>query len=333
MRATLIRDPSGVAEARRNAVAVALALGFDTEDAGRVALVATELASNLVKHAAGGDLLIGMFEDSTGWGVELLALDKGCGIADLRSALRDGHSTAGSAGTGLGAIHRGSHDVDCYTQTGAGTAILARLQPGRAIGNATAARPWYGAVDAAKPGEDMSGDAWCCNEHERGFRMMVADGLGHGPGAAEAARVAVQAFRERPRMMPGELLDVMHKLLQPTRGAAIAIADVDRQQRQVIFAGLGNVSGTLITDQGARQMVSLHGTVGHVAKRVHPFVYSFDDAPTIVLCSDGLGTSWTLDNYPALRQCHPTLIAGVLYRDFNRGRDDVTVLVAKPEPA
>ena len=332
MRATQIRDPSGVAEARRSAVAVALRLGFDTEDAGRVALVATELASNLVKHATGGDLLVGMFEDGTGSGIELLALDKGRGIADLRSALRDGHSTAGSAGTGLGAIRRGSHDVDFYTQPGAGTAILARLQQGRVTGNVPA-QPWYGAVDVAKTGEDMSGDAWCCNEHERGFRLMVADGLGHGPGAAEAARVAVQAFRERPQLMPGELLDVMHQLLQPTRGAAIGIADVDRQQRQVVFAGLGNVSGALITDRGTRQMVSHHGTVGHVAKRVHEFVYPFEGSPTIILCSDGLGTSWTLSSYPVLQQCHPSLIAGVLYRDFNRGRDDVTVLVAKPELA
>jgi hypothetical protein len=49
----------------------------------------------------------------------------------------------------------------------------------------------------------------------------------------------------------------------------------------------------------------------------------------LVLHSDGLGTRWNLNAYPGLSAHHPSLIAGVLYRDFKRGTDDVTVLVAK----
>jgi hypothetical protein len=49
----------------------------------------------------------------------------------------------------------------------------------------------------------------------------------------------------------------------------------------------------------------------------------------LVMHSDGLATHWNLDQYPGLVGRRPSLIAGVLYRDFARGRDDVTVVVAK----
>ena len=63
-------------------------------------------------------------------GVEILALDKGPGIRDLERSLRDGYSTAGGAGTGLGAISRLSSEFDVYSPPGKGTALLARIWPG-----------------------------------------------------------------------------------------------------------------------------------------------------------------------------------------------------------
>ena len=76
-------------------------------------------------------------------------------------------------------------------------------------------------------------------------------------------------------------------------------------------------------------MVCLNGTLGHAMKAARPFSYDAPGDVILVLASDGLGTNWSLDAYPGLQQRHPSLIAGVLYRDFARGRDDVTVLVAK----
>ena len=333
MRAILVRDETQVAEARRGAVAQARGLGFGEEDAGRVAIVATELATNLVKHGRGGELLVGAYDDRTGSGVECLALDKGPGMADVATSLRDGHSTAGSSGTGLGAIVRGSHDVDIYSQPGLGTAILVRLRQGRPPNAKPSPEPVSGAINVPKSGEEACGDAWCRKAHGSGFKLMVADGLGHGPVAAEAARVAVQVFLAEHAGTPGQILDCMHLALRPTRGAAVSIADVDLDRGSVVFAGIGNVAGVLITSAGARRMVSHNGTLGHMAKRVQEFTYPIAGSPLVVLCSDGLATSWALDRYPGLAQRHPTLIAGVLYRDFNRGRDDVTVLVARGEAA
>ena len=97
MIAVSVLEQSGVAEARRRASDVAERQGFSSEDVGRVALVATELATNVIKHASGGELLIGSYSDDAGSGVEVLALDKGPGMADVQACLADGYSSAGPA--------------------------------------------------------------------------------------------------------------------------------------------------------------------------------------------------------------------------------------------
>jgi hypothetical protein len=85
----------------------------------------------------------------------------------------------------------------------------------------------------------------------------------------------------------------------------------------------------MLDDTRLQRMVTHNGTVGHVARTIRPFSYACEGRPLLVLASDGLGTAWSFDRYPGLAHRHPALIAAVLYRDFDRGRDDVTVLVAR----
>ena len=328
MRAIQVRESSQVGEGRREAVKLARAHGFSEEDAGRVAIVATELGANLVKHGGGGELLIGGYEDRTGAGIECLALDKGPGMADVAIAMRDGHSTAGSPGTGLGAVRRASHAFDIFSTPGAGTAILARLEP-RARGK-DCEQPDYGAVSLAMQGEEACGDAWRHQRLPDGIALMVSDGLGHGPFAAEASLAAIRSFAVMAGKPPSEAMSAMHSALKPTRGAAIAIAQLDREAKRITYAGVGNIAGSIVGRDGStRRMLSYNGIVGHVAKQIREVVYPLENDPLVILASDGLGTSWALDAYPGLFNRHPTLIAAVLYRDFTRGRDDVTVLVAR----
>jgi anti-sigma regulatory factor (Ser/Thr protein kinase) len=329
MQAISVTDPTQVAQARRSAVALANGMGFTDEEAGRAALVVTELATNLIKHAGGGELLIGTYGDDGGTGVECYALDKGTGIADVALSSRDGHSTAGSPGLGLGAVLRQSHLVDIYSRPGSGTAILARLERGRPLKRGGGPSAVYGAINLSMPGEESCGDAWCVRRHPAGLRLLVSDGLGHGPLAAAASHAAVRVFLDSDSLAPGDMLAAMHPALRATRGAAISIAHIHSAGDAVQFAGIGNVAGTVVSSSGMRRMVSHNGTVGHSMKRIQEFAYPLDGPSLVVLCSDGLGTAWTLDRYPGLSNHHPGLIAGVLYRDFARGRDDVTVLVAK----
>jgi hypothetical protein len=76
----------------------------------------------------------------------------------------------------------------------------------------------------------------------------------------------------------------------------------------------------------------VNGTVGQGTLRVREFDYAWSPGSVLVMASDGLGTRWSLDDYPGLAARHPALVAAVLYRDHARGRDDVTVLAVRARP-
>lgn len=325
MHSQPISDSSHIAEARRAAVEAATTFGFDSTHAGRVAIVATELATNVLRHGANGELLIGSYDDQSGSGVELIALDKGKGIADLNAALRDGYSSAGSSGHGLGAIQRQSQAMEVASWPGLGTAILARLAPS---GRVPTKRPASGCISIPIQGEIVCGDACAVVDAESGRTLIVVDGLGHGPDAAHAANEAIRLFRRHQSRSVPELLEYVHAGLRSTRGAAVSIARFDHGAAKVVFGGIGNVMGAIVSANEVRRMVSLNGTAGHNARKIQIFDYPYQGG-LVIMASDGLATSWSLARYPGITQFHPTLIAAILYRDFTRARDDVTVLVAQ----
>jgi anti-sigma regulatory factor (Ser/Thr protein kinase) len=324
-----VTEASQVAEARRRAVAVAQAIGFDETAAGRVALVVTELATNVVKYGVPGEILVGAYEDGTGSGIEILALDKGLGFADLGLALRDGHSTGGSAGEGLGAVRRLSDAFDIVSRPGGGTAVLARLSGVRpAISDAL---PAFGAATVPLRGETANGDAYAVREREDGWTAIVTDGLGHGPDAAKASEEALRLFWHHRDKPPGAILSAIHAGLSHTRGGAISVARYNRDTAILTFTGIGNVMGAVVSGTTIKRTVSLAGTAGHAARRIQEFEYPMRARDLFVLCSDGIATGWSLDGYPGLAEAHPTLVAGVIYRDFARVRDDATALVVRGE--
>jgi anti-sigma regulatory factor (Ser/Thr protein kinase) len=323
-----VNDESQVAEARRETTTIAKRQGFGEVDSGRVALVATELATNLVKHARGGEILVGIDEEVGRGGVQIIALDKGRGMANVQACLADGYSSAGTAGKGLGAVIRLSTVVDVVSWPGVGTAVLAEVEPGKTRAERTTSPSAFGAVSVAKLGEDVCGDAWAIDHSGASTTLLVADGLGHGPGAAQAAVEAVRLFRRFNGHQVPTLLDYVHGGLRSTRGAAISMARYEPHSDQVIFGGIGNVAGVLASRKELRRMVTMPGTAGYNVRKIQSFQYPFKGG-LVILCSDGISTSWTLDRYPDLETAHPTLIAAVLYRDFGRRRDDATVLVGK----
>lgn len=275
-------------------------------------------------------MLVATFDDDDGAGVQCIALDHGGGIPDLPLSLRDGHSTAGTSGTGLGAILRGAHVSEIDTRRG-GTAVLARFLKGRPDREPRPGSVRMGVVTEPKSGEDVCGDAWFAFSQPGMQVLMVADGLGHGPLAAQASRAAVAVPADHAADPPEATIARMHLALRPTRGAAVAIARIEARERRITFAGVGNVAGVVVDPARTQRMVSHNGTVGHVVRTIRSFGYACEPEPIVVLASDGLGTAWSFDQYPGLAKPHPALIAAVPYRDFTRGRDDVTVLVTRGE--
>jgi anti-sigma regulatory factor (Ser/Thr protein kinase) len=327
MIALAVQDQSHVSETRRKATDMAERQGFGDTDTGRVALVATELATNILKHGKSGEVLVGPYGEGPDSGIELIALDKGPGMSNVAAALGDGYSTAGTAGKGLGAVVRQSHFFDIASWPGNGTAILARLKRGPPPeGFSDTSR--IGAVSVPKFGEDVCGDSWSVLERPEETTLLVADGLGHGPDAAEAAVEAVRLFHRFGGHRAPALLEYIHGGLRATRGAAVSVARYRPASGKVIYSGVGNVAGVIAATGELRRMVSMPGTAGHNARKIQAFEYPFTTG-LIILHSDGIASSWTLERYANLSARHPTLIAAVLYRDLTRHRDDATVLVAK----
>jgi anti-sigma regulatory factor (Ser/Thr protein kinase) len=315
--AVILSDDSRVGEARRAVASLGRNLGLSDTAIGQASIVATEAAMNVMRHGGGGEFVLRGLEAG---GIEILALDRGPGIADLSRALEDGYSSAGSSGTGLGAMRRLSSVFELWTAPGQGTIVMMR------VGGPDAGTTTLGAVCVPHPHERECGDVWDFAPRPTGYRLVVADGLGHGPIAREAALRAVQGA-ERGSESPGAALEEAHRAALGTRGAAIAVADVDLEAGEVRYAGFGNIASTLVSPTESRSLVSMNGTIGQGTLRVREFTYPIASGASLVMCSDGLSTHWTVPAALAVR--HPGLVAALLYRDHSRRRDDATVVVVR----
>jgi anti-sigma regulatory factor (Ser/Thr protein kinase) len=325
-----LSDSSSTAEARRVGARMAVKLGLSETRAGEAAVIITEAARNAVVYGGGGQILLSGVKSLSETRLDILALDRGPGIADLTRALQDGYSTGGTPGTGLGAIKRMADIFDLFSNA-KGTALFARVvqaEPSE-VSQESRSAVNFSAFTAPYPGETACGDniAW----EITGDRciVLVVDGLGHGPQAAEAADVAVRIFRTYSSDAPASIITRLHDALKAARGAAAAVAEIRPLAGTLVYAGVGNIAGSILSNTLSRSLVSHNGTLGHVMARVQEFKVEWPKDGILIMHSDGLQSRWDLSRYPGLLSKQPALIAGVLLRDFRRERDDASVLVMK----
>jgi anti-sigma regulatory factor (Ser/Thr protein kinase) len=326
-----VTDSSHVSAVRRTASDMALRQGFGATQCGEAAIVATEAATNILKHAGQGEILLRPLRCRDATGIELLAIDNGPGMASLPASMEDGRSTAGSYGVGLGAMARLSASLDAWSAPGRGAVFALSLWRGGAPpGAGEGGSPLQlGLVSQALPGETECGDDWAVACDATGATVLVADGLGHGGQAAIAAQAAVATVMALPGRQAALLLEEAHLALRGTRGAAVAVVRIDMLVERLVLAGVGNVACHAWLGQARRQLVSHNGIVGSNMRKVQEFDTQWGPEGMLILHSDGIGTRWNLDDYPGLAMRHPAVIAAVLFRDFGRRRDDATVLVLR----
>lgn len=318
---------SAIGDARRHARQLAGRAKVDPDETGKVDLAVTELGTNLLRHAGEGDLVL-RATNGTAPAIEILALDRGPGMADPGACLRDGHSTAGTPGTGLGAVRRLACEFDLMSRPGEGTAVFAR------IGGISTERLQLGAVCLPCRGEQACGDAWAVAGEGRDWRALLADGLGHGKEAARASEEAVRVFHEHEADAPASLVQRMHQVLRSTRGAAVLVLGGDAATGRLRACGVGNISAAVVGPEGGlRQLTSVNGTLGYAVRRVTEFVYTWPLASVLVVHSDGLSSQLTLERYAGWPGRHAALLAGLLWRDFGKAHDDATVLVLRHREA
>jgi anti-sigma regulatory factor (Ser/Thr protein kinase) len=320
-----VEDVSAPGRARASAVALSRRLGFTEHRIGEIAIAATELGTNLHRHAQAGVMLVRSRHAADDAAVELVAIDSGPGISDLAALCRDGNSSRGTLGIGLGAIMRMTTSFDCHSTPGRGTVMVAGFG-GVALGRADVA---VSGLTRAIHGETVCGDALSYRKNGDATIMMIADGLGHGELAAIASRAAVRVLQATQAISPRAILFEMDQALRGTRGAAVAVVTIHPAQEQLVFAGIGNVAVWI--DDGVRRsgLASYPGIVGSYSKKMREQTVKLPRDPLIILHSDGLTSKWDLHAYPGIVVHSPDVIAATLLRDAGIRHDDASILVAK----
>jgi anti-sigma regulatory factor (Ser/Thr protein kinase) len=323
-----ISDGSHVGEVRRFAMSLARQADFDETVSGRLSIVINELATNLIKHAGQGEIVLSLTDLPTEPTVEILSLDRGAGLSDLNQCFQDGYSTSSTSGTGLGAIRRQSDSFDVFTGP-KGTVLYSAIRPRKLDETIHSKENYYfGGISLPMRGENYCGDGWSVRKEKQQWTIVVADGLGHGLLAHEASAAAIETMHEsaHPESLP-EVVREMHLHLRSTRGAAVAVCSLDFTAQSLEYLSIGNVQAVITASGGPKALLSHAGTLGLQYRQVKPQRASLTRETRLIFHSDGLTQRWNLQDYPALQFRHPAVIAGVLYRDFNRGTDDSTVVV------
>jgi anti-sigma regulatory factor (Ser/Thr protein kinase) len=322
-------DKSQTGNARRQAMSLAAESGFDELRQGQLSIIVTEAARNIEAHGGGGEVLLSPWTQGNTSGIDMLALDKGRGIDNVSSAMQDGYSTAGTPGNGLGAMSRLSGTFQIYTTPGNGTAVFSRvLRTAHDVETDENAHALC-AVSLPIAGESVCGDAWSAEFTPGRSLYVMADGLGHGPLAEEASSEAIRVFHQASRYAPEHILGEIHGALGKTRGAAVSVLEILPDREVLNYAGAGNIFAAICSGAKSRSLVSMNGTVGHSIGKIQQFSYPWEAGSVLVMHSDGLQTRWNVEQYPGLLSRHPALVAGVLFRDFCRRRDDATIVVTR----
>lgn len=330
-----LRSDEGLASAgRREAAVLAHRAGLTDNRAADLALAVTEAATNVQRHTVDGALALRVATHGTHAAVELLALDSGPGIADLGTALRDGSSTAGTLGVGLGTIRRLADFFAIHTLPGRGTGLYARFAAPPARDPVPPPAAEVSGLTRPISGETRCGDTWAVREDPVGdgpahLLVMMCDGLGHGPLAARAGEQARLAFRESRAAEPSRILADVHSGLKGTRGAAVAVARVDPRARLVSLSGAGNISSFVLGPDSRQTLMSTPGIVGHSIGRPQTYTAQLPAAHALVLHSDGLSGRWQPRQFPGLTAQPPALVAAQLLWQAGTRRDDAGIVVVK----
>ncbi|MCO5974993.1 ATP-binding protein [Actinoallomurus soli] len=320
-----VSDESQVHGAVAAGTSAARVARLDARSTARCELLAAELATNLVKHAYGGRLLVSASEHGV---VQLIAVDRGPGIPDVPASMTDGYTTTSSLGGGLGTCRRAATEFDLYSRPGQGTVVLARVGAA-AAGGADGIE--VGGVLTPHPAESAVGDGYGVAWEGDRLTVVVVDGLGHGPAAAEARQAALDVAGRHTVTDVARLLREIDTGLRTTRGAAAGVAQVDGWARRLTYGGVGNVAGRLHPPREGRTLLSVPGILGAgVPARSHRLDSAdWTDPALLVLHTDGINGRWRLEDYPQADRHHPAVLAALIWRDANRGNDDATVVVVR----
>jgi len=338
-----IDNDSDVGVCRRKAVNLAAQMGFDEVKTGEVAIMVTELVTNVIRHGGGkGKLVICQFGDAQNHhAIEVWCCDSGKGFNNFRKVLKDGYPGKESLGIGMGTIRRFSDEMEVNPQLAPDfreTYFSGDIPFKNCIRTLKylPVRHWMGtnrkleigAASRSKPGELVNGDSYVVTHLGPDLTMAaVIDGLGHGSEANLASQLAREQIIMKLDLPVSVLMQHVHKSLKGTRGSTIGLVRLDTELRKLAYSGIGNIEGFLHTAEGKKNLMSYGGIMGHNMRTPRVFEFDFNPGDIICMYSDGITTHWKSDDVDWRE--HPQKCAEHIINQFSRANDDATVLIIR----
>ena len=184
--------------------------------------------------------------------------------------------------------------------------------------------PEIGAAQRPIENETVCGDAFAVFR-DRETTIAVADGLGHGAGAAEAALAFCAYVGTHASAGLEQILRGATTCLSPTRGAAAALIRISDQRRHLSFAGIGNIEVQAMSKLPIRP-VCTPGIVGRPLRKVLSFDYELNRGDLLAIHSDGISSRFTLAPYSHL---DVQSMAEAILADHGKQHDDATCVVVR----
>ena len=329
-----VKNSDDIVAARQAGHQLARDLGFSLTDVTMIATAISEIARNITSYAGSGAIRVAVADRDGRKALVVRAEDEGPGIVDIERALEDGYSTGRGLGLGLPGARR----------------LMDRLivdpRPAKARSSRCGSgsrqvrrKGWIGPIEWAAarrplPGEEVCGDFPIAVDVGGAAALFgVADGLGHG-SAAETAALRAEEIVVRCRAEPLDVqLQLCHRGLTNTRGAAITLARVDFETGTLSWIGIGNVTADLIAKSAAgvkhpsvRTAGRRHSGVSNSSRAGHPS--SVDRRQEI--CSSSPPTASSKTTSEAIDFAAPAMaIAEHILDAYSRESDDALVLAAR----
>lgn len=304
--------------------------GFSKKKVAEADIVVAEIASNLIKHAGGGEILARLFTEDDNVALELISIDNGPGIANPEKMLEDGVSTVNTLGQGLGSIKRLSDTFQIYSQKGWGTIVLSRIYKNELPVTRKRETAEIRYINVPKPGETVCGDGFFCKVKPDAITLFLADGLGHGPEANRAVVKGMSYLQEVHSGLPGEMLAGMHKEVKRTRGLVGTMVVYNCKDRMWKFCGIGNISTVLHNPVNYKTYTPYNGIVGmNIPSTIKEMEIPSERGQVLVMCSDGVRSRWDLQRYPGLLKLDLSIAAAAIYKDYGRRADDTSVVIGR----
>lgn len=323
-------DRSYFAILKKEIHALAKQAGLSDKRTSEADLVVAEMATNLVKHGGGGQLLVKIIEQNKTPGIEIISIDNGPGMVDVNKMIADGTSTKQTLGLGLGTMKRLSNFFQVYSLKDWGTMIVARVFAKEFPPFQKPPRAEIRSIVIPKPGETACGDGFYYTSTKDHIKVFLGDGLGHGIEAEDVVQKAGAAFMECEETNPCEIIRYLNASVRKTRGLVGSVGVFTISEKVWRLCGVGNIATRISGPSFLKNYLAYNGIIGlNVPKTLNTQEVPYEKGQTLIFCSDGIKSRWDLLKYTAITRYDPSILCAAVLKDFGRNTDDTSVAAIK----